>query len=129
MSAQTPGLAGQEKLTPLASRYVDPAHQPWEATPYPGVDMKVLLREEETGLLTALFRWAPGAELPLHEHVEIEQSWILEGRLVDPEGEAGPGTFVWRPGGSQHVAHAPEGALVLAIFQRPNRFLGAPEGA
>lgn len=123
MTAITPGLPAHAQLAPLQSRYVDPEQLPWEETPFPGVEMKVLLREEDTGLLTALLRWAPGAELPLHEHVEIEQTYMLSGRLVDHEGEAGPGQFVWRPKGSRHVARAPEGALMIAFFLRPNVFL------
>lgn len=123
MSAITPGLKGQENLAQLSSRYVDPEHLPWEDTPYPGVAMKVLLRDEATGLLTALFRWEPGAELPLHEHVEIEQTYVLEGRLVDDEGEARAGQFAWRPKGNRHVARAPEGALMISFFLRPNIFL------
>ncbi len=123
MNAHTPGLRGEERLPPLASRYVDPETLPWEATPYAGVERKVLLKDEDSGLLTALFRWAPGAELPLHEHTEIEQTYVLEGRLEDEEGVALAGQYVWRPQGSRHVARAPEGALMLAFFLRPNRFL------
>ena len=123
MTAITPGLPGQDGLPPLASRYVDPENLPWEDTPYHGVEMKVLLRDETTGLLTALFRWAPGAVLPLHEHVEIEQTYVLEGRLVDEEGECLAGEFVWRPKGNRHVATAPDGALMISFFLCPNIFL------
>ncbi len=50
----------------------------------------------ETGLVTALMRFAPGAVLPDHEHVEIEQTYVREGKLVDKDGpaaglEVGPG--------------------------------------
>jgi len=127
MTAITPGLPGQERLGPQAARYIDPEALPWEPTPYPGVEIKVLLRDEESGLLTALFRWAPGAVLPLHEHVEIEQTYVLEGSLVDEEGEVRAGEFVWRPRGSRHVARAPQGALLLGFFLRPNRFLTGEE--
>ncbi len=127
MTAITPGLPGQERLAPLDSRYVDPETLPWEATPYEGVETKVLLRDDATGLLTALFRWAPGAVLPLHEHVDIEQTYVLEGRLVDEDGETRAGQFVWRPKGNRHVATAPEGALMIAFFLRPNIFLDEPE--
>lgn len=122
MSATTPGLAAERTLGPKASRFVNPDDLPWQATKYPGVEMKALFRDEARGLLTALFRWAPGAELPFHEHVDIEQTYVLEGRLVDDEGEAGPGQFVWRPAGSRHVARAPDGALIVAFFLQPNRF-------
>jgi anti-sigma factor ChrR (cupin superfamily) len=72
-------------------------------------------------------RFAPGAVLPDHEHVKIEQTYVLEGKLVDKEGPAkglsvGPGEFVWREPGSRHVACTPEGGLMLAMFQVPNKF-------
>ena len=49
------------------------------------------------------------------------------GRLVDQEGpdagiEVGPGEFVWRDAGSRHSAVAPEGGIMLAMFQIPNKF-------
>jgi anti-sigma factor ChrR (cupin superfamily) len=121
MTAAT-ALAEAEKLAPLASRYVDVARLPWQKTRWAGIECKILLDDKESGLKTLLMRWAPGAQLPLHEHVRIEQTWVLEGSLVDSEGEATAGNFVWRPQGSTHVATAPKGALLLAFFLAPNRF-------
>ena len=111
----------------LASRFVDVEHLPWEKTRYPGIEQKTLLVDPATGLLTALMRMAPGAHLPDHEHVKIEQTYVLEGKLVDKEGPAAglevkPGEFVWREAGSRHVACTPEGGLMLAMFQIPNKF-------
>jgi anti-sigma factor ChrR (cupin superfamily) len=123
MVASTPHLPGQEQLRPLDSRFVDVDALPWKPTPTPGIDMKVLLKDDETGLMTALFRWAPGTKLDYHEHMEIEQSYILEGALVDDEGESRAGSFVWRPKGNRHHAWSPTGALVLAMFLKPNVFL------
>jgi anti-sigma factor ChrR (cupin superfamily) len=126
MAPRTPFLATDESLPPLASRYVSVAALPWQKTPAPGIEMKILLEDKESGLLTALFRWQPGTRLPLHEHVDIEQTYVLEGRILDDEGEARAGDYVWRPSGNRHIAHAPDGALVLSMFLRPNVFL---EGA
>lgn len=126
MPAVTPYLQGEAKLAPLASRYVDVESLPWKSTPTPGIDMKVLLQDKETGLLTALFRWAPGTALDLHEHVEIEQTWVLSGAIVDDEGEVREGNYVWRPAGNRHLARSPEGALVLSFFLKPNKFLSGP---
>ena len=107
----------------LASRFLDVEHMPWEKTRYPGVEQKTLFLEKESGTLTALMRMAPGAKLPDHEHVKIEQTYVLEGSLMCPEGECHAGQFVWRPAGSRHHAWAgPKGGLFLAIFQAPNRF-------
>src|SRR5260370_6186805 len=129
MTANTPHLKHADKLGPLDSCYVDVASLPWKPTPCPGIDMKILMEEPETGLLTALFRWQPGSELALHEHVEIEQTFVLEGSLVDAEGEVSAGNYVWRPKGNRHIARSPNGALVLSVFLKPNIFLtGENEG-
>lgn len=122
MPIATPGLE-EAHLGPLDSRYVKVDALPWKPTQVPGIDMKVLMQDPESGLLTALFRWQPGTRLPLHEHVEVEQSYVIEGSLVDEEGEVRAGDYVWRPRGNRHVAHAPDGALVLCFFLKPNLFL------
>jgi anti-sigma factor ChrR (cupin superfamily) len=71
----------------------------------------------------------PGSELALHEHVEVEQTFVIEGSLVDDEGEVTAGNYVWRPKGNRHIAKSPNGALVLSIFLKPNIFLtGDSEG-
>ncbi len=83
--------------------------------------------DRKSGLLTVLLKMDPGASLPDHEHALMEQTYVLEGRLVDTEGpekglEVGPGEFVYRPAGSRHAAYTPEGGLMVAIFQVPNKF-------
>lgn len=113
----------ESKLAALDSRYLDVEALPWKPTPVPGIDMKILVQDKDTGLLTALFRWQPGTRLPLHEHVEIEQTYVLQGSIVDEEGEVTAGNFVWRPKGNRHVATAPNGALVISFFLRPNVFI------
>lgn len=123
MAAATPMLKEQDALSPLASRFVDVDSLPWKPTQCEGVEMKILLEDPETGLMTALFRWQPGAKLPLHEHIEIEQTYVLEGSILDDEGEVTAGNYVWRPSGNRHEAVAPNGALVLGMFLKPNRFL------
>ena len=123
MTAATPFLKTEDRLGPLDSRYVAVDSLPWKPTPCPGIDMKILLEDKESGLMTALFRWQPGAELALHEHVEVEQTFVLEGSLVDDEGEVTAGNYVWRPKGIRHAARSPNGALVLSMFLRPNIFL------
>jgi len=122
MPAKTPFLKGDDKLAPLASRYLKVDELPWQETRFPGVQMKVLVEDKDTGLVTGLFRFEAGAKLPDHEHVAIEQSWILEGSLADEEGEAKAGEFVWRPAGNRHNAYSPKGCLVLSMFLKPNKF-------
>ncbi len=123
MSPCTPDWTAERDLPPLASRYVDDAALPWRATAFPGVHIKILLEDKASGLLTTLTRMEPGAVLPRHEHTAVEQSYVIEGRLVDDEGAVSAGQYVWRPAGSVHTAVAPEGALILGIFLSPNHFL------
>ena len=126
MSAATPNARNHNQLSPMASRFVRVPELPWEKTRFAGVEQKILLIERETGIVTALLRFAPGAKLPDHEHVLIEQTYVLEGNLVCGEGECKAGEFVWRPAGSRHEAWAgPKGGLMLAMFQIPNKFFEA----
>jgi anti-sigma factor ChrR (cupin superfamily) len=124
MTAMTPKVANHAGLPPLASRFVNVEAMPWEKSAlYPGIETKTLLVDPASGLLTMLMRLAPGARIPDHEHVMIEQTWVLEGSLVCGEGVCNPGEFVWRPAGSRHEAWAgPKGGLLLGMFQMPNRF-------
>ena len=123
MSGATPNASRHGQLPPLASRFVEVAALPWEKTRFPGVETKTLLVDRETGVVTSLLKFAPGARLPDHEHVLIEQTFVLEGSLVCGEGECKAGDFVWRPAGSRHQAWAgPQGGLMLGMFQIPNKF-------
>lgn len=122
MTTITPAASNHAGLSALASRYVDVAQLPWTPTRFPGIELKVLMEDKETGLLTALTRFAPGTSLPDHEHVAIEQSYVIEGSLADGEGIATAGNFVWRPPGSRHSAHTRDGCVVLSFFLKPNRF-------
>ncbi len=80
-----------------ASHYLDVPNMPWEDTKFPGIQMK-LLYTDNNGITTGLFKLAPGAVVPLHEHTALEQTYVLEGTIEDHEGVSGPGQFVWRPG-------------------------------
>lgn len=125
MATITPAAKNHGGLPALASRYVDVESLPWVPSRFPGVDLKVLMEDQVTGLLTALTRFAPGSVLPDHEHVDIEQSFVLEGSLADGEGVATAGNYVWRPTGSRHTAHTKDGCIVLSFFMKPNKFFDA----
>jgi anti-sigma factor ChrR (cupin superfamily) len=129
-TALSPNVPGHAALGPLASRLVDADTLPWQATRFPGIDIKTLLIDRASGLVSSLIRMAPGATLPDHEHVLIEQTWVLEGHLVDRSGpdegiECKAGQFIWRPAGSRHSAWSPRGGLMLGFFQMPNKFFAA----
>ncbi len=97
------------------SHVVRPAEMEWQKTRFPGCEMKVLLKDA-SGLMTSLFKFAPGATLTDHEHVGVEQTYLLDGHLVDKEGPAAgievkKGEFIWREPGSRHSAWSPQGGM------------------
>ena len=106
----------------LPSHFRDPAKMEWMPTNFPGIRIKLLYKNDASGLFTALFDWAPGAVLPLHEHVELEQTYMLEGDLYDDEMEVTAGQYVSRPPGSRHIAKTRTGCRFIAVFLKPNIF-------
>lgn len=104
------------------STYLDVSKIEWEPTKYPGVYMKTLYKDE-SGKLTTLTKMDPGAVLPDHRHVGLEQSYVISGSLVDDDGACTAGNFVFRRPGSVHNAWSPDGCVVFGVFDTPNQFL------
>lgn len=121
-------LATVPREGPLAHGYVDVERMDWETMPLPGAERKLLYEDKENQRSTVLFRTQPGCVISFHEHPEIEQTYVLKGRLVDEYGECTAGNFVWRGPGSRHEAHTPEGAEFLVFFMKPPRRLEKPKG-
>ena len=104
------------------SVYVKPQDIDWAPTQFDGISIKVLYEDKPNGEMTCLLRWEPGATLPMHKHPEIEQTFVLEGSFYDHDGICRAGEFVWRRVGSFHETHSDKGAILLAIYRKPNVF-------
>jgi anti-sigma factor ChrR (cupin superfamily) len=109
-------------LSALASRFIVTDTVPWIETA-PGNTMKVIYHDPSTGMLTILSKLAPGAGIPAHLHEDLEQTYVLEGSLVDDEGECTAGNFVIRAKGSRHAPTAPNGCTMLVFFLKPTEGL------
>jgi anti-sigma factor ChrR (cupin superfamily) len=105
-------------LAELASRFIKTDSLPWVTTS-PGSRMKVIYSDPATGLLTIIARLDPGSGIPPHVHEDLEQTYVLEGSLVDAEGECTAGNFVIRAKGSHHSPVAPNGCTMLVFFLKP----------
>ena len=111
-------MADASSLGALASRFVETESVPWiEAAP--GHKMKVIYHDPATEMLTILSKLEPGAKIPPHTHEDVEQTFVLEGSLVDDEGECTAGNFVIRAKGSRHAPTAPKGCTMLVFFLKP----------
>ena len=117
-----PSRSGGAEPTIGGSVYVKLQDIEWEPTQFPGISIKTLYEDKEKGELTCFLKWEPGATLPMHKHPEIEQSYVVEGSFYDHEGICRAGEFVWRRVGSFHETHSEEGAIILAVYRKPNIF-------
>jgi anti-sigma factor ChrR (cupin superfamily) len=70
-------------------------------------------------MLTIISKLEPGAGIREHTHEDLEQTYVLEGALVDDEGECTAGNFVIRAKGSRHSPKAPNGCTMLVFFLKP----------
>ena len=98
--------------------YVDVNNMEWTPSRLPGSVQKTLFSDPATGRSTVLFKLAPGAVIPYHEHPDLEQTYVLEGSLEDDAGVCSAGDFVWRPAGSRHEARRPNGATMSVVFNK-----------
>ena len=105
-------------LRALASRFIATDSIPWIEMA-PGNKMKVIYHDPDSGMLTILSRLEPGAGIPAHVHEDLEQTFVIEGSLLDDEGECTAGNFVIRAKGSCHAPTAPNGCTMLVFFLKP----------
>ncbi len=83
----------------------------WQAAEIPGVDVMPL--HAFNGEITALYRLAPGAELPARTLPGGEEIFVLEGALGRADGEYGPGSWSRTPVGSAPALVSTTGARLF----------------
>ena len=98
---------------------------PWK--PFqPGVEIYRLYGDGETGPTAALLRFQAGGRVPLHEHTGYEHIFVLSGSQVDENSRSETGMLIINPPGTSHSVLSENGCIVLAIYERPVRFLPTP---
>jgi len=90
-----------------------------------GVDIYRLYGDGETGPTAALLRFAPGGRIPMHEHTGFEHIFVLTGAQVDENSRAETGMLIINPPGTSHSILSENGCIVLAIYEKPVKFLEA----
>jgi anti-sigma factor ChrR (cupin superfamily) len=99
---------------------------PWK--PFqPGVEIYRLYGDGESGPTAALLRFRAGGRVPLHEHTGYEHIFVLTGSQVDENSKAETGTLIINPPGTHHSILSENGCIVLAIYEKPVKFLAASE--
>jgi anti-sigma factor ChrR (cupin superfamily) len=99
---------------------------PWK--PFkPLVDIYRLYGDGLAGPSAALLRFQPGGRVELHEHTGYEHILVLAGSQVDENSRAETGMLIINPPGTSHGVLSEKGCIVLAIYEKPVKFLAHQE--
>lgn len=82
----------------------------------PGIWHKPLYRQGGYREWSALLRFDPGAEGPLHDHPAGEEMFVIDGDISDDDGDYPAGTWLRSPPGSSHRIRSETGAVLLVQF-------------
>ena len=86
-----------------------------------GIQLKRLYMDKTTGIATSLVRMPPGSALPVHQHLGVEQFYVLEGDCTVAGQKLGAGDYHRAEAGTIHeTTYTVDGTLLLLIA--PERF-------
>jgi ChrR Cupin-like domain len=87
---------------------------PWQPSPIPGVERKMLDRiGDEVARATTIVRYAPNSQFSPHTHDGGEEFLVLAGVFQDEHGDYPVGTYVRNPPTSRHTPGSISGCIIL----------------
>jgi quercetin dioxygenase-like cupin family protein len=100
---------------------VPAADGPWQPGPYPGVELRILRRDDVTGGVTVLRKFRAGITVPAHVHPSANESvYVLSGEWEEDGAVYGPGTFFHVARGVRHGPHVARTEVIsLTVFDGP----------
>jgi anti-sigma factor ChrR (cupin superfamily) len=101
---------------PLGLLMVRAGEGEWQETEDAGVFVKLLFKDAERDSATTLVRISPGARVPRHRHIGVEQCFVLEGDLRSGGAVNVSGDYICAQPGTIHEELTTEqGALLLIV--------------
>ncbi len=96
----------------------------WTPSPDGAVERKRYLHvgAPESGVVTSLVRYRPGARFPRHPHPDGEEILVLEGTFSDHTGDFPTGAHLLNP---QGFSHAPWSAPGCLLFVKLRQYAGS----
>lgn len=94
----------------------------WQMSPAQTISRKRfhLNGAAESGQVTSLVKYEPGAQFPRHEHPGGEEILVLSGVFSDQQGDWQAGTYLLNPEGFAHAPYSREGCeLFVKLRQYP----------
>ncbi len=93
---------------------VHAAKLPWQASPMPGVERRMLDRlGDEVARATSIVRYAPGSSFSPHVHTGGEEFLVLEGVFQDEHGDFPAGSYIRNPPESSHTPGSAAGCTIF----------------
>lgn len=93
----------------------------WQPGPYPGVELLVLHKNDDTGGITVLRKFEAGVTVPAHIHPHANESvYVLSGEWNEAGVSYTNGSYFFAPKGVPHGPHVAKTEVVsLTIFDGP----------
>ncbi|MDB6055539.1 MAG: Cupin 2 conserved barrel domain protein [Verrucomicrobiales bacterium] len=93
----------------------------WQPGPYAGVELKILHKNEATGGVVVLRKFASGVTVPVHSHpLANEYVYVLSGEWQEETVNYQTGAFFFVPKGQKHGPHIARTEVVsLTVFDGP----------
>jgi anti-sigma factor ChrR (cupin superfamily) len=93
---------------------VHAARLPWQPSPLPGVERRMLDRiGAEVARATSIVRYAPGSAFAAHVHTGGEEYLVLDGVFQDEHGDFPAGSYVRNPPGTRHTPRSDAGCTIF----------------
>lgn len=84
------------------------------ALDFPGVSVRVLSGDLQSGATTVETTMAPGSCIPAHRHSDAEEVvYVISGDFVEAGARFGPGTVFVAKSGTVHGPHTTTGGCVV----------------
>ena len=92
----------------------------WQQSPTAGIWRKrlELSGEVESGRVTSLVRFDPGAKFPDHPHPNGEEILVLDGVFSDEMGDYTAGSYILNPEGTHHAPWSENGCTLFVKLQQ-----------
>ena|SRR5580692_1901209 len=93
----------------------------WQPGPYPGVELLVLHKNQQTGGVSVLRKFTAGVTVPAHVHPLANESvYILSGEWEESGVTYRTGAFFFAPRGERHGPHIARTEVIsLTVFDGP----------
>jgi anti-sigma factor ChrR (cupin superfamily) len=99
----------------------------WKSSGFPGVALRRLFVDQNTGNVTWLLKVEPGGVYPAHRHFGLEHCYVLEGDVVFEDHVLQAGDYEVAMSSSAHsTVTTTQGCLLLLINNQRDQVLASP---